>query len=191
MARPSRALVALLLVLGLAGCGDIAAPGIPSPIPGTSSAPAPAAKVATPTAVAIPRIGAQSSLVSTGLNPDGTVEVPDVHRPGQASYYRLGPTPGARGPALVLGHVNGDGKQGVFARLHELRAGDQVNITTTDGVVRFAVYQVKLYDKTAFPWAQVMAQTPGPELRLVTCGGVLDRAAHSYLSNWVVYARKV
>jgi hypothetical protein len=29
---------------------------------------------------------------------------------------------------------------------------------------------------------------PGPELRLITCGGTFDPASGSYLSNVVVYA---
>jgi hypothetical protein len=32
---------------------------------------------------------------------------------------------------------------------------------------------------------------PGPELRLITCGGTFDAAIGSYLSNVVVYAAQI
>ena len=45
------------------------------------------------------------------------------------------------------------------------------------------------FSKSAFPTAEVYGNTAGPELRLVTCGGDFDRAAHSYRDNVVVFAR--
>jgi hypothetical protein len=42
--------------------------------------------------------------------------------------------------------------------------------------------------KTAFPTDLVYAPTPGPELRLVTCGGAFDHTARSYLDNVIVAA---
>ena len=42
--------------------------------------------------------------------------------------------------------------------------------------------------KDVFPTQQVYGNTPDAQLRLITCGGTLDRAAHNYLSNVVVYA---
>jgi hypothetical protein len=44
------------------------------------------------------------------------------------------------------------------------------------------------YPKNAFPSDQVYAPTPGPELRLITCGGTFDRNRGSYRDNIVVYA---
>ena len=45
------------------------------------------------------------------------------------------------------------------------------------------------YPKDQFPTAAVYGPTPVPELRLITCTGEFDRAAHSYLDNLVVTAR--
>jgi hypothetical protein len=55
--------------------------------------------------------------------------------------------------------------------------------------VAFAVYKAATVPKTAFPTAAVYSDTPGPELRLLTCGGDLDRTAHNYLSNVIVWAK--
>ena len=52
----------------------------------------------------------------------------------------------------------------------------------------FRVTDVEQYRKDVFPVDVVYGPTPGPELRLVTCGGQFDRAAGHYLSNTVVFA---
>lgn len=176
----SRLLLVLVGLLALAGC---AAPPAGQP----PLSPVPAAVV--PISVDIFEIGAHSSLIATGLNPDGTLEVPDVERPGQASWYEHSPVPGEAGPAIVLGHVNGGGRPGVFARLHELEPGDQVQVGRSDGaVLPFTVTGVRTVPKGRFPTAEVYRDTPNPQLVLITCGGELDRGAHSYKSNVIVRA---
>lgn len=182
-------LVALAAVLALAGCGTAArAPAI-EPVPARVA-------VAAPTEVVVPAIGVASTLVEVGLQPDGTAEVPPVNQPMQAAWYSPGVAPGDVGPAVVLGHVSGrpDGAQqsvpGIFARLGELRPGDEITIGRADGSrAVFAVTHAETYPKSAFPTATVWGDTAGPELRLITCGGVFDQAAHSYDSNIVVYAK--
>jgi sortase (surface protein transpeptidase) len=130
-----------------------------------------------------------SSLVGLGLNADGTVEVPPVTAPMQAGWFAGGPRPGEPGPAVILGHVNGGGHAGIFARLHELKAGDEVLIGRSDGgSARFVVRRVDQVAKNEFPTDAVYGDTAGPELRLITCGGTFDRAAHSYRDNVIVYA---
>jgi hypothetical protein len=57
--------------------------------------------------------------------------------------------------------------------------------------VRFQVTDIEQYPKDAFPAGSVYGPVPGPELRLITCAGDFDRAAHSYRDNLVVYARAV
>lgn len=142
-----------------------------------------------PTELWIPHIGARSSLIPLGINKDGTVEVPPVAQPMQAGWYSLAPSPGEVGPAVVLGHVDGDHKPGIFYRLHELVPGDHVEISRMDGsVISFAVWKVDRTPKTRFPTEEVYGETAGPELRLITCGGRFDRAAHSYVDNIIVYA---
>jgi len=43
--------------------------------------------------------------------------------------------------------------------------------------------------KDAFPTDAVYGQTSDAELRLITCGGSFNPAAHSYVDNIVVYAK--
>ncbi|GHE78037.1 hypothetical protein GCM10017786_04530 [Amycolatopsis deserti] len=178
-----RVFVALLGLLLLGGCAAQQAPVQPAPPPPSAAAPV------EPEALDIPRIGARSTLVPLGLNADGTIEVPPVTQPMQAGWYRNGPTPGEVGPAVILGHVDGGGQKGIFHRLRELAPGDEVSVSRKDGsVLRFVVTRVEQIDKDSFPTEAVYGDTSGPELRLITCGGSFDRAAHSYRDNIIVFA---
>jgi hypothetical protein len=184
------AVVAVLAVLA-GGCAPgqhAVGPGPLAPPP-TVVAKTTVPVVSVPVAVRIPKIGAQSSLVQLGLNPDGSVQVPPVSEPRQAGWYAGGAAPGEIGPAVLLGHVDGDHQAGIFFRLHELAPGDDVFVTRKDGVVlHFTVTAKTEVPKDAFPTEAVYGRTVTPELRLITCGGSFDAAAHSYVDNIVVYA---
>jgi hypothetical protein len=143
----------------------------------------------TPTTVTVPSIGATSSLMDLGQNSDGSLAVPPLSNPAQAGWYDKSPTPGSIGPAVILGHINGDGKPGIFYKLKDVKAGDQVMVARKDGQTAvFTVSHIDTVPKAAFPSDQVYGDTPDSELRLITCGGVFDPAARSYEANVVVYA---
>jgi hypothetical protein len=55
----------------------------------------------------------------------------------------------------------------------------------------FRVERVARYPKSAFPTGQVFGEVARPELRLITCGGELDRLTHNYRDNVVVFASMV
>jgi sortase (surface protein transpeptidase) len=150
--------------------------------------------VSEPRSVSIPAIGVKSSLLSLGLTAQGTLEVP---APGpdynKAAWYRHSPTPGALGPAVILGHIDSkeDGPS-VFYRLGGLRPGDKVQVTRADGSVAvFAVSAVQRFRKSAFPTQLVYGNTDHAALRLITCGGPFDRDTGSYSDNIVVMAKLV
>ncbi|MEJ2866778.1 sortase [Actinomycetospora sp. OC33-EN08] len=140
--------------------------------------------------VTIPKLNASSQLVGLGLNPDRSIQVPPLSDPMQAGVYTKGPMPGQNGPAVVLAHINADGKPGFGADFHTLAAGDTITVTTPTGPVTYAVTRTETTPKAEFPTADVYSDTPGPELRLITCGGTLDRGAHNYLGQTIVYAKK-
>ena len=145
-----------------------------------------------PIEIRIPKIDAVSSLVPLGLNADETVEVPPVEQPLQAGWYSLARTPGEAGPAVVLGHVDGDRQPGIFFRLKELVVGDEVVVSRKDGTTaKFHVYKKEQIAKVSFPTEAVYGDTDAPELRLITCGGNYDQAARSYRDNVIVYATLV
>ncbi|RBM19199.1 class F sortase [Prauserella sp. PE36] len=190
--RGGRVLAAALLAsLALAGCGSSGAPeSAPQP---TTSVPVtkPYDKLR-PTQVTIPKIGADSSLISVAVTKDGAMAVPSVKEPMQAAWYRLSPVPGEIGPAIVLGHVDGNKQAGIFARLHELVPGDEIKVRRSDGEeLTFAVERSIQVPKEEFPTEAVYGNTDKAQLRLITCGGVFDGEEHSYEDNVIVYANLV
>ncbi|MCG8915889.1 class F sortase [Actinokineospora sp. PR83] len=144
---------------------------------------------AAPVEVNIPALGARSSLIPLGLNPDGTAEVPPLDHPAQAGWYKHGPAPGDPGPAVLLGHVDGHSLPGIFHDLATLTPGDRVEVTRNDrSTAAFTVRRVDRVAKTDFPTDAVYGETDDPQLRLITCGGAFDRATGNYEDNVIVYA---
>lgn len=188
----ARLATVLGLLLALVACGGPSPGARQEPVAPPPDTPAGAAA---PAAVTVPAIDAHSSLYPTGLNPDGTVEVPPDDDPMQASWFDRWPAPGETGPAIILGHVDGEidgqpGQPGIFYNLDQLARGDEITVERERGPpARFVVYDTEQAPKDAFPAERVYDPTAGPELRLVTCGGAFDTGAGSYTDNVIVYAR--
>jgi LPXTG-site transpeptidase (sortase) family protein len=192
--RPVRWGVTLLLVLvscvGLTACGGggTNAAG-PVTTAGRASSTQAAVAASPPAWVDIPSISARSSLIQLGLNPDKSIQVPPVDQPQQAGWYSYGPKPGENGPAVILGHIDGNHQQGIFWRLHEVKPGDTVTVGQQSGkTLTFTVTKVDDVAKSAFPTSAVYGNTPNPQLRLITCGGAFDATTGHYLDNFIVYA---
>lgn len=144
----------------------------------------------TPRAIRIPAINATSNTVERlGLNPDKTLQTPPLTRVSDAGWYTGSSVPGDPGPAVVVAHVDGRGKLGLFAKLPAVRVGDLVEIDRSDGqTATFRVTSNVSFPKAEFPTSTIYGDTPGPELRLLTCTGRLDKAHHNYLDQEVVFA---
>jgi sortase (surface protein transpeptidase) len=193
-AEPADTRTAGAVVTRVGGPGTAAVPGprtrpsirvaerpLPLGVPAAEDQPAP------PSRLAIPSIGVETELERLAVRDDGTLAPPDDF--GRAGWFAEGPAPGERGPAVIVGHIDSRDGPAVFHRLAELRAGDLVEVTRTEGTsIRFAVTDTYEAAKDAFPTEAVYGPTAGPTLRLVTCTGAFDRASRHYVSNLIVYA---
>jgi hypothetical protein len=140
-----------------------------------------------PVRLLVPTVGIDTGLTGIDLDETGALAPPSDDT--VAGWYRSGPAPGSRGPAVITGHVDSVAGPAVFFRLRDVAVGDPISVVRSDGTTaRFTVTRVARYSKAAFPAPEVYAPTPGAELRLITCGGAFDRTARSYLDNLVVYA---
>jgi Sortase domain len=155
--------------------------GVPAPAPEDGPA------AAAPARIDIPFIGVSAGLGTVGLNSDGTIQVPgDWNQP---AWFVGSPTPGAVGPAVIVGHLDSYVAPAVFWNLHRLQAGAAIVITRGDGSrLTFTVTNVIDYPQSAFPTQTVYGQTVDPELRLITCGGTYQIAQGRYDENTVVFA---
>jgi hypothetical protein len=186
-----------VIVAGVAGLAlsrggsapEPAAARIPAPAGAAAAVPWPGARgqVARPVRLIIPAIGVRTRLTRLGLTAAGTLQVPAST--GVAGWYDRSPRPGATGSAIIAGHIDSVAGPAVFFRLGSLRPGDRAYVRRADGTLAaFRVTAVRTYLKARFPTAAVYGPAPGPQLRLITCGGTFDPALGSYLSNVVVYA---
>ena len=182
------ALAAVAVGCGGSGLADRSPEALPSPT--ADPAPpvlAPRAGDVHPTGLRIPSIGVSTTVTDLGLQPDGTVEVPDD--PAQVGWYEPGPDPGEPGSAAVLGHVDSRTGPAVFHRLGDLRAGQRVEVVRVDrSVAVFTVRAVRTYPNADFPATRVYRSTGRRSLTLVTCGGAYDRDRGGYQANVVVFA---
>lgn len=175
------------------------APAAPAPVQAATPPPPPAPPAtaglilpaAQPIALTIPAIGASSALLNLGLNPDNTVEVPPVdERDSKAGWFNESPTPGAIGPAIVVGHIDSAKYgPGIFYNLGKLKPGDTVEITRDDNTVAiFSVDAVRVYSKADFPTREVYGNLDHAGLRLITCGGAFNSDTGHYEDNTIAFA---
>lgn len=187
-----RALLALLLGGTLAFV--VAACGTSEPAPAAGPAPAfsPPPK---PSVIYIPKLDVTSSIVDLGLQPNGEMEVPgETREPSDpvkdTGWYTSSPLPGQPGATVLVAHVGWKGEDGPFAKLDQLKQGDEVTVESVDGAkVTYVVDRVETHSKDAFPAESVYGDRPGPELVLVTCGGTYNASERSYESNVIAFAK--
>jgi len=143
-----------------------------------------------PVSLKIPAIGVNAHVISLGLDASGGVAVPPLRTPFLTSWYDRGWAPGQAGPAVLLGHVDSAAVgPAVFYKLGDLARGDLVYVTRKDHrTAVFRVTKVALYPERDFPTGQVYGFTPGPTLRLITCGGDYDERTHLYLDRTIAFA---
>lgn len=177
---------------------------LPTPEPTATEAPDDAAQepsgedaeevapVEAPVSVSIPAIGVSSDLLHLGLDPEGALAVPEGDDFDTAAWYDGSPRPGQSGPAVLLGHVSSAARgPSVFFDLAALTVGDTVDVTRADGTVAtFEIYDLQQFPKDSFPTAAVYGNTPGPELRLITCAGTVAESTGHYTDNVIVFARE-
>lgn len=200
--RRNQLVAAVLSVgLGLAGASMIGyavanqyvAPQPSSAFVDTQDLRTAALRAARPTTIKISAIKVFSPVSSVGLNPDHTIEIP---HPGplydQPAWYRYSPTPGERGPSVIVGHVDSAKGPSVFFSLGALQPGHRIEITRADGTTAvFAVDYVASFPKDSFPTRAVYGDIDYSALRLITCGGSFDKATDNYRNNIVVFAHLV
>jgi hypothetical protein len=144
--------------------------------------------VVAPARLAVPALGVDAPVVPVGVEPDGQMTVPtDVVEVG---WYRHGPTPGARGSAVLAGHVDSRTQgRGVFFALRDVAVGDEVTVTDAAGATTtWQVVGRRTLDKDTLPVDELFRRDGAPRLVLVTCGGDYDADRRSYRSNVVVIA---
>ncbi|MFC3572531.1 class F sortase [Streptomyces yaanensis] len=197
--------IALVLLTGISlvrnGSGEFTA-GPPQPAsaaaPGTGGIPSPAF-TKTPDAlpyspverVRIPGLQIDAPVVPVGLDLSGWVDAPPPQNPNLAGWFTGAVSPGEKGTAVIVGHVDNEQGPAVFYGLGALRKGNRVEVRRQDGKTAvFEVYGNEVFNKTQFPGDRVYGNKGTPELRVITCGGGFSEE-NGYTGNVVVFAHLV
>ncbi len=139
-----------------------------------------------PVQLEIPDIQMAAPVKPRGITVDQDLELPDF---GETGWYKLGPTPGQDGHAVLAGHVDSRKGYDVFANLHRLKAGQDVRVRMSSGtVLSFRVDEVTRQSKDALPEDRMWEPGDRPQLALITCGGKFNKKLRSYPDNVIVYA---
>jgi LPXTG-site transpeptidase (sortase) family protein len=117
-------------------------------------------------------------------NKQGQLEWQTV--PFIAVQYREMAQIGARGNAVISGHVVTIAEGNVFRDLYKVNVGDPIGVDTADGHFTYIIEDVKLVKPEAI---EVMAPSNTPILTLITCGGEFDTRTRSFSDRQIVVAR--
>lgn len=137
----------------------------------------------------IPAIGVGAPIQRMGLTSNNTVASPsNVHFAG---WYVGSAKPGDAGVSVIDGHLSGKHTSGIFAKLSQLTAGDQITVEYGNGSKRrFEVVSgssVSVGEASARLFAK--QADIGQQLNLITCDGAYDRTNRSYERRYIVIAR--
>ncbi|WP_053640988.1 MULTISPECIES: class F sortase [unclassified Streptomyces] len=177
-AGPPRPLAAAAPGGARAGAAVLAPASAPGPLPASP-----------PSRVRVPAVRVDAPVTGVGLDADGWIEAPPPEADRLAGWFTGAVTPGERGTAVVVGHVDTPDGPAVFYDLGAVGRGSRVEVLRRDGrTAVFTVYGVELVPKEGFPAERVYADSGRPELRLITCGGAFTQES-GYQGNVVVSAR--
>lgn len=145
----------------------------------------------TPRQIILPTIKASGFIQKVGIDQHDQMAVPsNVHFAG---WYTNSAKPGDLGLGIIDGHVVGNYEAGIFFNLGKLKEKDTFQIEYGDlSRKKFQVTNVSYYS-VADATKNLFAVAPGidRQLKLITCGGKYDAAAHAYDQRIIVTAKLI
>ena len=111
--------------------------------------------------------------------------------PNNTAWYAPGARPGARGNAVIAGHVDYHGiGPVVFWKLNTLTPGAEVFVTDDQGKRwRFTVSKTVIYPAEGAPLEDIFGGTLETNLNLISCTGDFDPGSASYNNRIVVFTK--
>lgn len=139
--------------------------------------------------VRIPAIRVDAPVMPVGLDAQGWIGAPPPDDPDLAGWFTGAVSPGEKGTAVIVGHVDNQRGPAVFYGLGALKKGNRIEVLRKDGKTAvFEIYGIEVYSKSNFPGDRVYGSKGRPELRVITCGGGFSRK-NGYDGNLVAFAR--
>ena len=105
-----------------------------------------------PVQIEIPKLDVNAPVMRLGLAANHTVAVPPLGNHNLTGWYDGSVTPGQKGTAVILGHVDSFTGISVFFYIKTLRRGNQIKVMRANGSTAiFTVDGVQKVVKTTFP----------------------------------------
>lgn len=146
-------------------------------------------RVRRPVRVTLGSIDVDARVRPVGVSDDGQMQLPKD--PAVLGWYKHGSSldESSSGSAVLAGHLDSNRfGLGPLVRLREMRVGDTVRVTLSDGVrTTYRVVRITRYDRQGLP-DQLFSRSGSQRLRLITCGGEYDADAGGYQKNLVITA---
>jgi sortase (surface protein transpeptidase) len=144
-----------------------------------------------PVRIRIPALKVDAPIIPAAVDTAGALQVPA--NVTQAAWFQAGVAPGQAGTAIIAAHVDFNGALGLFNGLHTLPRGTAIYVTDISGQTRVfhattGTLAPKSDPSTVEGLAAAAAKPGQPRLALITCGGDLNYAKHSYYDNFVLLA---
>ncbi|GEN52234.1 class F sortase [Halobacillus faecis] len=141
----------------------------------------------TPKTVTIPAINVEANIENVGRYANGQMGEPDSV--DGVGWYKDGYQPGAKGSAVLAGHVDSRTGPAVFYNLEDLQEGDEIIVTDEEGTEQtFIVQTSEAYDRKNAPLNKIFGFSYRRQLNLITCTGEFNKKAGTHDERLVVYA---
>ena len=137
-------------------------------------------------------IGSSGCIERVGLNDVGAVAVPSSIY--TAGWYVDSALPGQPGLSIIDGHISGYyNENGIFQKLHMLRAGDTYTVELGSGdVLHYEVTSVQSVSlKEAAKAMMTREESIKSQLNLVTCGGRYDETTKLFDQRVIVTSKLI
>lgn len=148
----------------------------------------PVENIGLPVRLKIPAIDVDAKVQSVGLTATGRMGIPSNFT--DVAWYKLNPRPGQSGSAVIDGHLdNARDANAVFARLNELKSGDEVFVVDEKNIeLKFIVLGSVVYNDISAPLNEIFDKSGSvAKLNLITCDGAWDQEKKNYDKRLVVY----
>jgi sortase A len=143
-----------------------------------------------PNTISIPSIGVDTRITNVGILENGQMGVPE--NVDEVAWFEPGTKPGARGNAVMAGHVDSKTGPAIFFHLKKLKKGDEVIVAGQDGEkLTFKVVDKKAFPKDNAPVEKIFGYTSRKMLNLITCTGDFNQKQGTHVERLVVYTELV
>lgn len=130
----------------------------------------------------IPSIDLDALIIDVGINEKGEMDVPSG-KGSDVGWYKFGTKPGEVGSAVIDAHV-----YAAFARLREVKEGDDIYVVSKEQTLHFKAHVRVVYPLSDVPRDLLFERSDARRLNLITCAGELTEDRSTYDHRLIVYA---